>query len=176
MLLKRMKFHSKYSAPIRPVFRIPAIIIGAAQLIFGCVYLIDGGFKVGLPQTIVGLMFLTAGIRGQLPKWLDSEEREDEISEGNLGTRRLCLISLGALLLVLLILVTMFLTAEWFSIGWWAALLFSLITVAGFYINSTILLKSKGFHPLLALTFVFPVILLVIGIINPRKFEQINVA
>jgi hypothetical protein len=74
--LRSMKFDSRWSARIRPIFRILAIIIGTAQLGMGIGFLIDGGFKVGLPQTIAGAMFLTAGIRGNLPKWLDFGKEE----------------------------------------------------------------------------------------------------
>ncbi len=175
-----MKFDSRYSAPIRPLFRIPALLLGTAQLIFGIIFLVDGGFKVGIPQIVVGLMFLIAGIKGQLPKWLDSEEREKEyekkLSEGKLNTRKVCLLSLGAQVFIISVIIIMFLTTDIYSIGWWVILALTIFSSVGFYLNSAILLESKGFHSLLALTVIFPLILLAIGVVNPRKFEKINLA
>ena len=154
-----------------------AIILGAIQFIFGIYCLFDGDFKLGMPQTLVGLMFLTVGIKGRLPKWLDSEERnkeyESQISEGKSVTRKICLISLCAIVFVIVILTYGFFTSELFSLGWWLAIAFTLFSLVGFYLNFTILIANKGFHPLLALTIVFPIALLLLGVINPRKYEQI---
>jgi ABC-type Fe3+ transport system permease subunit len=172
-----MKFDSRYSAPIRPIFRIPAIIIGAIQLIVGIFCLFESDFKIGIPQTLVGLMFLTVGIKGRLPKWLDSEERgkeyETKRSEGKSVTRKICLLSLCAIVFVVAILVYGFFSSELFSVGWWFAIAFTLFSIVGFYLNFTILITSKGFHPLLAFTIIFPIALLLLGVVNPRKFEQI---
>lgn len=175
-----MKFESRYSAPIRPILRIPAVLIGAIGLLFGVVYLICGDIKLGLPGTLFGLMFLTAGIKGKLPNLLDSEEREKyyekQISEGKSVTRRMCLLSLGGLVVVIAVLTSIFLTTEVFSFGWWLAIAFSVFSSVSFYLSSTILLQSKGFHPLLAFTVIVPIVLLVIGAITPKKFEQMYIA
>lgn len=171
-----MKFDSRYSASVRPIFRVPAIIIGAAQFVFGVFYLLDGGFKVGLPQTMMGLMFLTVGIRGHLPKWLDAEEREKEITKGHLGTRKLCLFFLSSLTVAVTILVTMFWISEIFSVGWWFTVVLLVFFIVGFYYSSALLLESKGFNSLLALTIIFPVTLIIVGVVKPKKFDQIYLA
>lgn len=172
-----MKFDSRYSAPIRPLFRIPAMIIGIVQSFFGIFCLFSGDLKLGLPQTLVGLIFLTVGIKGQLPKWFDSEERDKEygkqISEGKSVTRKICLLSLGGIIFVVAILTFGFSSAELFSLEWWFAVAFTLFALVSFYLNFTIIVASKGFHPLLAFTIIFPIALIVLGVVNPRKFEQI---
>jgi small-conductance mechanosensitive channel len=130
-----------------------------------------------MPQTFVGLIFLSAGIKGKLPKWFDSEERDKEyekqISEGKSVTRKICLISLGGILFVTAILGYGFFTAELFTLEWWFAVAFTLFALVGFYFNFSIIVARKGFHPLLALTIVFPIALIVLGVINPKKYEQI---
>ena len=133
-----MKFDSRYSTPIRPIFRVLAVVVAIPALLFGLCFFIgglfadpfefDGDFKFGISGTLMGLLFLVAGFKGNLPKWLDGgeEEAETENSRNMYSTRKACLISLGGVILTFFIFASIILTTQIFSIPWWLAVAFGL--------------------------------------------------
>jgi hypothetical protein len=185
-----MKFDSRYSATISPIFRVIAIIIGSLMLLVGGSFFIwglmsapfefDGDLKCGISGTFWGLLFLVAGIKGSLPKWMDSGKREktfeNKINEVKATTRKTCLKALGCILLSVFVLILMFLATEVYSIFWWFSIAITILAAYLYYLNFTIILESKGFNPLLAITVIFPILLLVVGVINPKKFKKMNLA
>jgi hypothetical protein len=183
-----MKFDSRYSAPIRPIFRVLAVAIGIPMLLVGAALLIegvrsqpfefDGDLKAGISGTVCGLVMVIAGIKGHLPKWLDSEEREKafdkKMQAGKVTTKNICLRSIGGFILSASIITLMFASTEVYSILWWLTLVMTLFIAYLYYLSFATILGSKGFNPYWALTFIFPLTLLIIGVFNPKKFEKMT--
>ncbi len=176
-----MKFNFKYSAQLRPIFRVLAIVIALPMLGLGCLVVNDilfynqaevkDLFQIAIPQVFFGSLLLIAGIKGRLPKWMDNEDNENRIRESS--TREKCLKGLIGPLLIVFIFTFLFFV-EQFSIAWWGLLIYEVILLYMFYLTSVILLIEKGYNDLLVFTFIFPIALLAIGAISPKVFENLD--
>ncbi len=99
-----MNFNSKYSAQIRPVFRLLAVIISVPMILLECLIIFEvifenkvdlqNSLKIAVPQLFLGLLFLIAGVKGKFPKWMDGEDE-------NLSKRALCAKGLVGLFLII---------------------------------------------------------------------------
>ena len=181
-----MKFDPRYSSQIKPVFRVFAGIISIPMLLFGLMALREiisceqaetrEIIEFGLPQLFFGTLMLVAALRGRLPRSFDgpttnSHESNDETLLHE-TTRKSSLKMLGSTFGAVLILSFMLYMFEKFTMFWWFTAVYSIFWLYMYYLSSQFLLLKYGFHNLLAITFIFPVIVLLIGVISPSTLEK----
>lgn len=181
-----MKFDSRYSAQIRPIYRVLAGLICLPMLLFGFMAIselftcekgeIKEIIKFALPQIFFGLFLLTASLKGSLPKSLDQNtdsnlenNRETPITD---TTRKQSLKMLVSIVGVIIIIFSMFYMFDRFTIFWWLTVIMAAFWIYMYYLSSTLLLVRFHFHHRLSLTIVFPIIVLLIGIFSPKTLEQ----
>ena len=107
---------------------------------------------------------------------MDGEERAQAFKESKHSTRKMCLIILGSFGFTISILLIIFLSIKMFSIVWWLVCILSIPAIFSILNGFAKILYSKGFNPILAMTIIFPIILLIIGVISPSRFNKIYIS